>query len=334
MTESEHQYQTASLTSDLTKIKGIGTSAMEKLYQAGIHNIEELAQKTPKELSLIKGIGTKTAEAFIDQALQLASPKETISEQIEEIEIEPIEDLEEREEIEEKIESKKKEERFKSEPKEKNAPKKEKITSSTEDYTIPSSVSQLNSTQNKYSREEKTKASESKSQTKKPNLKMKINLKDYNYSKFTCKGYETSNTYKQEINTLSTHLLYVSVPTLGFGILFIVLLNILPFSSIGILLSIGGLGLIGFLVAMVGLFALFYKHKFKITPECKDKKVTSSQKKSRQSSPDPDTNLEEENELLELEQEPNQNDEFQKYLKEDPIETPFEEKYLKKYGTL
>jgi UPF0716 family protein affecting phage T7 exclusion len=105
------------------------------------------------------------------------------------------------------------------------------------------------------------------------------------------------------------------------------LLNILPYSGIGTLLTIGGFGVIGFFGALVGLFALFYTHKFKITPECKNKNESSSQKKSNQMIEDNEVDLGEERAKAD-----NKEDEFQKYLKEDPIKTPFEEKYMKRYG--
>lgn len=57
-----------SVKEDLTIIKGIGKTVAEKLYQAGISSVHELALVTKERLMKIKGIGSETAMRFIDAA--------------------------------------------------------------------------------------------------------------------------------------------------------------------------------------------------------------------------------------------------------------------------
>lgn len=57
-----------SVKEDLTIIKGIGKTVAEKLYQAGITSVHELALVTKERLMKIKGIGSETAMRFIDAA--------------------------------------------------------------------------------------------------------------------------------------------------------------------------------------------------------------------------------------------------------------------------
>jgi len=57
-----------SVKEDLTIIKGIGKTVAEKLYQAGITSVHELALVTKERLMKIKGIGSETSMRFIDAA--------------------------------------------------------------------------------------------------------------------------------------------------------------------------------------------------------------------------------------------------------------------------
>ena len=56
------------ITKDLTVINGIGPSTVLKLTKANINSIKQLADFTPKELSLISGVKIKMAEKFIVEA--------------------------------------------------------------------------------------------------------------------------------------------------------------------------------------------------------------------------------------------------------------------------
>ncbi|MHA1489442.1 MAG: helix-hairpin-helix domain-containing protein [Promethearchaeota archaeon] len=58
----------AAVKGDLTVIKGIGPSAAEKLKNTGINTVAQLANKTPNQLSKIKGIGLETAKNMINSA--------------------------------------------------------------------------------------------------------------------------------------------------------------------------------------------------------------------------------------------------------------------------
>ncbi|MHA1343512.1 MAG: helix-hairpin-helix domain-containing protein, partial [Promethearchaeota archaeon] len=53
---------------DLTKIKGIGTVAANKLKEAGFNSIKKLANSTVEELSKVKGIGPTSAKKWIESA--------------------------------------------------------------------------------------------------------------------------------------------------------------------------------------------------------------------------------------------------------------------------
>ncbi len=53
---------------DLTKIKGIGTTTAEKLYNAKIVTVRQIAEMTPERLSETPGIGLTTATKFITAA--------------------------------------------------------------------------------------------------------------------------------------------------------------------------------------------------------------------------------------------------------------------------
>jgi len=56
---------------DLTKIKGIGTTTAEKLYNAKIVSVQQIAEMTPDRLSETPGIGLATATKFIVAAKDL-----------------------------------------------------------------------------------------------------------------------------------------------------------------------------------------------------------------------------------------------------------------------
>ncbi|MFX1320782.1 MAG: helix-hairpin-helix domain-containing protein [Promethearchaeota archaeon] len=66
--ESIIKPELVSVKEDLTIIKGIGKSVVEKLYQAGINSVKELASTSKERLMRIKGIGSETAMRFIDAA--------------------------------------------------------------------------------------------------------------------------------------------------------------------------------------------------------------------------------------------------------------------------
>ncbi|MGV9171318.1 MAG: helix-hairpin-helix domain-containing protein [Promethearchaeia archaeon] len=57
----------------LTEIKGIGPSAAEKLKNAGISNVEDLAESSEDNLIKIKGIGKRSAKKWISLAQKLSS---------------------------------------------------------------------------------------------------------------------------------------------------------------------------------------------------------------------------------------------------------------------
>lgn len=61
------------MSKELSKIKGVGPSAIEKLSEANISTIEELAKAKITELTKIKGIGKATAGKWISQAKDLSN---------------------------------------------------------------------------------------------------------------------------------------------------------------------------------------------------------------------------------------------------------------------
>ena len=70
---------------DLTKIKGIGTTTAEKLYNAKIVTVKQIAEMTPERLSETPGIGLATATKFITAAknhLESSQKEEIASETI------------------------------------------------------------------------------------------------------------------------------------------------------------------------------------------------------------------------------------------------------------
>ena len=62
---------------DLTKIKGIGTTTSEKLYNAKIVRIQQIAEMTPEKLSKTPGIGLASATKFIAAAKLYLSGSQT-----------------------------------------------------------------------------------------------------------------------------------------------------------------------------------------------------------------------------------------------------------------
>ncbi len=56
---------------ELVRVRGIGPTAPERLMNAGIKSINEIANSKPKELAWIKGIGMLSAKKIIENALEL-----------------------------------------------------------------------------------------------------------------------------------------------------------------------------------------------------------------------------------------------------------------------
>ncbi|KKM17519.1 hypothetical protein LCGC14_1674970 [marine sediment metagenome] len=56
---------------ELVRVRGIGPTAAERLINAGIKSIDEIAHSKPKELAWIKGIGLISAKNIIENALEL-----------------------------------------------------------------------------------------------------------------------------------------------------------------------------------------------------------------------------------------------------------------------
>ncbi len=60
---------------DITVIKGVGVAVAEKLERAGFHTLKSIAESTFAQLTLIPGIGQKTAQKIIEEASILISRK-------------------------------------------------------------------------------------------------------------------------------------------------------------------------------------------------------------------------------------------------------------------
>ena len=56
---------------ELVRVRGIGPTAAERLVNAGIKSIDEIAKSKPKELAWIKGIGMISSKKIIENALEL-----------------------------------------------------------------------------------------------------------------------------------------------------------------------------------------------------------------------------------------------------------------------
>ena len=58
---------------ELIRVRGIGPTAAERLKNAGVKTIEEIAKSKPEELAWIKGIGMISANKIIQNANELIS---------------------------------------------------------------------------------------------------------------------------------------------------------------------------------------------------------------------------------------------------------------------
>ena len=56
---------------ELIRVRGIGPTAAERLVNAGVKTIEEIAKSKPEQLAWIKGIGMLSANKIIENALEL-----------------------------------------------------------------------------------------------------------------------------------------------------------------------------------------------------------------------------------------------------------------------
>lgn len=56
---------------ELIRVRGIGPTAADRLMDAGINSIEEIAGSKPEQLAWIKGIGMVSASKIIENALEL-----------------------------------------------------------------------------------------------------------------------------------------------------------------------------------------------------------------------------------------------------------------------
>ena len=56
---------------ELVRVRGIGPTAAERLINAGIKSIDEIAHSKPEELAWIRGIGLTSADKIIENALEL-----------------------------------------------------------------------------------------------------------------------------------------------------------------------------------------------------------------------------------------------------------------------
>ena len=60
---------------ELIRVRGIGPTAAERLINAGIKSIEEIANSKAEELAWIKGIEMLSAKKIIENALELIAKK-------------------------------------------------------------------------------------------------------------------------------------------------------------------------------------------------------------------------------------------------------------------
>ena len=56
---------------ELVRVRGIGPIAADRLHQAGIRTIEEIASSKTEELAWIKGIGKISADKIIENAKEI-----------------------------------------------------------------------------------------------------------------------------------------------------------------------------------------------------------------------------------------------------------------------
>ena len=61
------------MVEELIRVRGIGPTAADRLINAGIKSIEEIAKSKPEELAWIKGIGMISANKIIQNANELIS---------------------------------------------------------------------------------------------------------------------------------------------------------------------------------------------------------------------------------------------------------------------
>jgi len=59
------------LIEELVRVRGIGPTAAERLVNAGVKSIEEIAKSKPEQLAWIKGIGMISADKIIQNANEL-----------------------------------------------------------------------------------------------------------------------------------------------------------------------------------------------------------------------------------------------------------------------
>jgi len=56
---------------ELIRVRGIGPTAAERLMNAGVKSVEEIAHSKPEQLAWIKGIGMVSANSIIQNANEL-----------------------------------------------------------------------------------------------------------------------------------------------------------------------------------------------------------------------------------------------------------------------
>ncbi len=80
------------MTSDLTKIKGVGANSAKLLSEAGFASVESIANATVKELGKVKGFGPATANRVIAAAKEMNAPvePEIKAEPAPEVKVEPV----------------------------------------------------------------------------------------------------------------------------------------------------------------------------------------------------------------------------------------------------
>lgn len=80
---------------DINQLKGVGAIRADELEDAGYGTLTDIAQTTPENLSVIAGIGLKTAQTLINEAQQLLEEDaENVEDAIDvEIEEEAIEEV-------------------------------------------------------------------------------------------------------------------------------------------------------------------------------------------------------------------------------------------------
>ncbi|MFW9971141.1 MAG: helix-hairpin-helix domain-containing protein [Candidatus Odinarchaeota archaeon] len=59
------------MTEELIRVRGIGLTSAERLINAGVKTIEQIAKSKPEQLAWIKGIGMISAKKLIQNANEL-----------------------------------------------------------------------------------------------------------------------------------------------------------------------------------------------------------------------------------------------------------------------